>query len=521
MAFLFDNHVLDPGRRELHRGGERIALEPQVFDLLLYLVRNRDRVVSKDDLIAGVWGGRIVSDSTLASRITSARKAIGDSGEAQRLIRTLARKGIRFIGTVREGDEADSRPVAPTPVPAAPALPDKPSIAVLPFSNMSGDVEQEYFADGICEDLITALSKWRWFFVIARNSSFTYKGRDVDIREVGRELGVRYVLEGSVRKAGNQVRITAQLIDALNGTHLWAERYDGVAGDVFDLQDRISASIVAAIEPQLKSAEMQRIRLKRPENLAAYDYYLQALPHFYIQTLQGNDQARRLLGSAIESDPDYAIAHALLAYCIQQRRQQGWTDSFATEQGEGLRHIERALASGADDPTVLWIAGHMFTVLAQDRERGRLLIDRSLALNVNDAQAWSISGWNHSFSGQGQQAIDHLERALRLSPRDPMAHWFHTGIAAGNMVLGRFERMAEAASVGVQLGPNDSRNWRFYAIALAYCGRAADAKAAVRRMLELEPKFTLATVHLRVNQVEDRTRRVFLEGLRLAGVPAA
>ena len=520
-CFYFDDFALDTDRRELRRGDERVALGPQVFDLLAYLVRNRARVVSKDDILEAVWKGRIVSESTLTSHINAVRKALGDSGEAQRFVRTMQRKGIRFVGEVR----GEGRPPAlPSVAPTILALPDRPSIAVLPFTNMSGDPDQEYFADGMTEDLITALSRWRWFFVIARNSTFTYKGRSVDVREVGRQLGVRYVLEGSVRLgrlegAASRIRITAQLIDAGNGAHLWAERYDGVMDDVFDLQDRISASIVAAIEPQLRSAEMQRIHQKRPENLDAYDYYLQALPHFYNQTRQGNDQARSLLARAVECDAGYALAHALLAYCSQQRRQQGWTESFAAEQSEGLRHAERALACGGDNPAVLWIVGYMFTILGLDRERGRVLIDRSLSLNVNDAQAWCVSGWNHSYSGEGQNAIDDLERAIRLSPLDPMAHWFHAGIAAGNMVLGQFDRMAAAASLAVQLGPNDSRNWRFLAVALAHSGRKVEAAAAVRRLVELEPGVTLSSARARVDQVEPRTRKVFLEGLRLAGLP--
>jgi len=251
MLYLFDNISVDTGRRELRQHGELRAVEPQVFDLLEYLIRNRDRVVSREDLLVGVWNGRIVSESTIASRINAVRTAIGDNGEDQRLVRTVLRKGIRFVGAVRE----EPRPEATTTVTAAEqsrsvlSLPDRPSIAVLPFTNMGSDTEQDYFADGISEDIITALSKLRWFFVIARNSSFTYKGRAVDIRQVGHELGVRYVLEGSVRKGGGRVRISVQLIDAETGKHLWADRYDRDLTDIFALQDEITKKVVAAIEP--------------------------------------------------------------------------------------------------------------------------------------------------------------------------------------------------------------------------------------------------------------------------------
>src|ERR1700737_3185609 len=246
---MFGDHVLDTARRELSRGGEQIELEPQVFDLLAYLLRNRERVVSKEDLLASVCGGRIVSDATLDSRIAAARRVVGDSGAAQTLIRTFARKGVRFVGEVRE----EAKPAALAPEMAAEpgrpelALPDKPSIAVLPFANLSGDPEQEYFADGMVEEIITALSRIRWLFVIARNSSFTYKGQAVDVKQAGGELGVRYVLEGSGRKGGNRVRITAQLIDAVTGTHLWADRFDGLIEDVFELQDKVASSVAGVI----------------------------------------------------------------------------------------------------------------------------------------------------------------------------------------------------------------------------------------------------------------------------------
>ena len=269
MQYGFEDYVLDPERRELTRGSEAIAVGPQVFDLLLYLVQNREHVVSKDELLDVVWGGRIVSESTLTSHINAARKAIGDSGQEQRLIRTVARKGFRFVGDVREvqssddfssqkaelarSDEASSHALA---------LPDIPSIAVLPFMNLSGDPEQEYFADGVVDDIISALSRIRWLFVVARNSSFTYKGRAVDVKQVGRELGVRYVLEGSVRKAANRVRITGQLIDATTGGHLWADRFEGTLGDIFDLQDQLTENVVGAIAPQLERAEIERAKQK-------------------------------------------------------------------------------------------------------------------------------------------------------------------------------------------------------------------------------------------------------------------
>jgi TolB-like protein len=280
LRYLFEEYAFDTDRRELHRGADVVTIAPQVFDLLDYLIRNRQRVVTKDDLINAIWNGRIVSDGALTTRLNVARSAIGDSGEEQRLIKTLPRKDFRFVATVREaqgptGAEVADHSVEP-PKPAL-ALPEKPSVAVLPFANLSSDPEQEYFADGVVEDITMALSLFRWLFVIARNSSFTYKGRAVDVKQVGRELGVRYVLEGSVRKAGNRIRIAGQLIDAETGAHLWADRFEGALEDMFDLQDHVTASVVGAIAPKLQRAEIKRARRKPTENLDAYDHYLRGL----------------------------------------------------------------------------------------------------------------------------------------------------------------------------------------------------------------------------------------------------
>ena len=301
MILSFDDYEIDIERRELRRAEISVHVEPQVFDLLVYLVQNCDRVVSKDDLIASVWGGRIVSESTLTSRINAARTAVGDSGEEQKLIRTIARKGLRFVGTVHTQPNGVEATLASGPSPDAiqeqsrPALPlpDRPAIAVLPFVNMSGDPEQDYFSDGISEDIITALSKLRWFFVIARNSSFIYKGKAVHMKQVAEELGVGYVVEGSVRKGGDRVRITVQLNDVATGSHIWAERYDRELADVFAVQDEITEAIVAAIEPQLYAAENFRAQRKPPDSMDAWDLVMRALSHYWRVTRQELSSHRR------------------------------------------------------------------------------------------------------------------------------------------------------------------------------------------------------------------------------------
>jgi TolB-like protein len=314
LLFLFDNYALDTDRRELRHGAVAVPVEPKVFDLLAYLIKNRDRVASKDDLIAAIWDGRVVSESALTSRINAARCAIGDNGAAQRLIKTFARKGLRFVGAVRE----EAQPETPEL-----SLPDKPSIAVLPFANMSGNPEEDYFADGMAEEVITALSRCAWLFVIARNSSFTYKGKAVDVRQVGRELGVRYVLEGSVRRAGNRLRFTGQLIDCSSGAHIWADRFEGTTSDVFDLQDQFTASVVAAIEPRLRLAEIERLKHKPTANLDAYDLVLRAHQLADEFTAESMATALRHLEEALAIDPRYAAAMALAAYCRALLVQQG------------------------------------------------------------------------------------------------------------------------------------------------------------------------------------------------------
>jgi TolB-like protein len=304
LLYYFQNYVLDTERRELRHGADAVSLQPQVFDLLEYLIRNRERVVSKDNLIAGIWGGRIVSESALITRINAARGAIGDSGAEQRSIKTLPRKGVRFVAKVREQQASDVNARAMVQ-PGLP-LPDLPSLAVLPFQNMSGDPGEDYFADGVADEIITALSRFLQLFVIARNSSFTYKGRSVDVKQVGRELGVRYVLEGSVRKAVSRLRITAQLIDAIRGTHLWADRIDGTFGDIFDLQDRVTENVVGALAPKIEQAEIERTKHKPTDSLDAYDCYLRAMMYFHRWTTDSINDALRLFYRAIELDPAFA-----------------------------------------------------------------------------------------------------------------------------------------------------------------------------------------------------------------------
>jgi TolB-like protein len=353
LRYFFDDYVLDSDRRELHGGSGLIAIEPQVFDLLAYLVRNRQHVATKDDLFASVWQGRFVSESALTTRINAARRAVGDSGEEQRLIRTLRRKGFRFVGAVREESgpvAASAADIAPDPPALALPLPDRPSIAVLAFANMSSDPEQEHFADGMVEDIITSLSRLRWLFVIARTSTFFYKGRAIDVKQIGRELGVRYVLEGSVRRAAGRVRITAQLIEAETGTHVWAKRYERAVTDVFAVQDQITDEITCALEPEIGASERERARRKPPESLDAWELFQRGMWHLLQHNREGFIEAEAFFRKAITLDPAFAAPHAGVALVGFFRVVRALTDEPAPILVEMLEEASRAVALDPREP---------------------------------------------------------------------------------------------------------------------------------------------------------------------------
>src|SRR6266852_3363303 len=387
MTLGFGDCEIDLERRELWRAKRAVHVEPQVFDLLVYLVQNRDRVVSKDDVIASVWGGRIVSESTLTSRINAARNAVGDSGRKQLLIRTISRKGLRFIGAVQTQVDDNTPTQATDPPPdeirdvSRPALllPDRPAIAVLPFTNMSGDPEQEYFSDGISEDIITALSKLRWFFVIARNSSFVYKGKAVHMKQVAEELGVGYVVEGSVRKGGDRVRSTAQLNDVVTGSHIWAERDDRDLADVFAVQDEITEAIVAAIEPQLYAAENFRAKRKPPDSMDAWDLVMRALSYYWRVTRQDNVVAQALLEKATAIDPHYGQALGVLAASHTFSAHMGWAD-MATIVPIAERAALAAIRADSEDPWAHYALGCVYLLT---RSFDDSLAEFELALRLN------------------------------------------------------------------------------------------------------------------------------------------
>ena len=524
MTLSFDDYEIDVERRELRRAKTPVHVEPQVFDLLVYLVQNRDRVVSKDDLIASVWGGRSVSDSTLTSRINAARNAVGDSGAEKKLIRTIARKGLRFVGEVRTqptGTEpADAGGLPPDQIHegsrAALPLPDRPAIAVLPFVNMSGNLEQEYFSDGISEDIITALSKLRWFFVIARNSSFIYKGKAVHMKQIAEELGVGYVVEGSVRKGGDRVRITAQLNDVATGSHIWAERYDRSLADVFAVQDEITEAIVAAIEPQLYAAENFRAKRKPPDSMDAWDLVMRALSHYWRVTRQDNVVAQALLEKAIAIDPSYGQAHGVLATSHTFGAHMGWEDvAAATAVAE--RAALAAILADSEDP---WAHQALGSVYLFKRRFDDLLAEFELALrlNPNFSLAQGYYGLALSYSGRWEEADAAARRALRLSPRDPFSAVYY-GIAAYAQFSGRnYDEAIRLSREGIRQRSDFVGAHRVLTAAAGMAGQTDIAGVALQELRRAQPNISLAWIAGQMPIKLDAEREHYLEGFRRAGL---
>ena len=524
MLYLFEDYALDTEQRELHRGQAPVAIEPKVFDLLAFVIEHRQRVVSRDDLIAHVWNGRIVSESALARCISEARGAIGDDGEAQRLIKTLPRKGLRSVGPVREERqpsevaEAGTRPEKPAaPLP----LPDKPSIAVLAFTNMSGDPDQGYFSDGITEDIITGLSRFSELFVIARNSSFQYKGKSPDIRQVGRELGVRYVLEGSIRRAGDRVRISAQLVDAVTGAHRWGERYDRELKDVFAVQDEVSRAIVAILVAHVNKAEAERTLLKPPATWQAYDFFMRASVIYTAMRssfkLADLYEARRLLERSISLDPSYARAYAPLSY----------THLFAwmfplDEDHLSPTAVERAhrLARKAVelDPNLPIAHAHLGMVLTfqGQHEQSVAEFEKAIALNPNFTDWWF--GLALLRAGQPARAVQVVETHMRYDPFYVPAAPSVLGLA--RYMLNQYSEALPQLRECTSRAPNFRPGHVWLAATLAQLGRLDEAHAEAAEVLRIDLKYTIDGTERRTflyKRPEDAEH--LFDGLRKAGLP--
>ena len=505
MVVVFGQFRFDIDRRELHCGTGLIGLEPKAFDLLAFLVQHRDRVVSKDDLLRAVWHGRIVSEAALTTRLNAVRRALGDDGAAQRLIRTFNRKGIRFVGEVTEiADRITS---------------EKPSIAVLPFRNMTGDPEQEYFVDGVVEEITNAIAHYSWLFVIAGSASFRSKGKPVDLRRAARELGARYLLEGSVRRSGNRVRITGELVEATTDQQIWNHRFDGTLGDIFDMQDQVAAGVAGAIEPKLRLAEIERVSRKRTGSPDAYDLYLRAWAQGMKRTRDGMAESARLARRALDLDPGYAPAMARLAICQMMRRNRHWIPNEGPESDEGIRMARLAIANARDDAQVLDLAGLVLSNLVGDNDAALSSIERAIELNPNFATAHGHHGLVLAFLNRPAEAIISVQRAIQLSPVDPTMFAFYNALGLAHLTAGHYEE----ALGWIEAALRENSGLPALERKLSLCGhlgRDQETANTLRRLRELHPDPTIAGIgrDLPKGMVTEVVAR-FNDGLRKAGVP--
>jgi TolB-like protein len=513
----FAGYVLDVDRRELTRDGTPVPLEPQVFDLLVYLVSNRDHVVSKDELLASVWRGRIVSESTMAARLNAVRKAIGDTGDRQKLVRTYPRKGVRFVGEVRESDKNAVATSATRA--AATTLHGKPCLAVMPFANLSGDPGEEYFADGITEDLITELSRNRGFDVVARNSSFAFRGHAGDVRHIGRELRADYIVEGGVRRAGSMLRVTAQLCETEHGRQLWAERYDRGVADVFEVQADIAATVAARLDPEVGMAEQRRVARKSGDALEAWDYFRLGTKSFYSASADANREAQRLFRRAVELGPELAQAYGFLSYSIVLSMVYFDTDPTDARLTEAVELGRKAVELDERDALCRFMYGR---ALIAARRYDEALDELETAREINPNLAVIHCGLGDSLTYEGRigEAIPFFEAAIALSPHDPMRWAFLSYRALAHILAGEFEQAAKWAYKATRV-PN-CHYWPFShrVVALAHAGQTNELQAAVADLLRRKPDFSQAMAERRLFYIKDpKQLALYIDGLRKAGLP--
>ena len=499
---LFGPFVLDAGSGTLQPDGKVLAVGQRGLVLLEALVEAEGKVVAKAELMEKAWPGTIVEEGNLTVQIAALRKALGAAPDGQEWIVTVPRVGYRLV-----------RPNAVEATSPAP-----PALAVLPFANLSGDAEQEYFADGVVEDVITALSRFRNFSVIARNSSFAYKGRAVDVRQVAKELGVRYVLEGSVRRAGDRLRIAAQLVEANTGAHLWAEHFDGALAAVFDFQDRITEAVATLVEPHIQAAEIARSRAERPGSVAAYDILLQAVPKINKETDKDNAEAYALLTRALALEPDNALLLSHAAWALDHRGAMGWPPIGPDDRQKCTELARRGLQRAAGDPTVMGKCGIALIQTAKEYDWGMAVIESAAKANPNNMLIAAQAGVGHLHCGNVEDALAYFHRAIRLSPNDPDAHISMTGVAHAEMVLGNYAEALAWAARSLALNTTfDPTFWMLIA-ANAHLGRMAEARRFLEALKTFAPDVTIARI--RAGQAAKDPGRIepILEGLRLAGL---
>jgi len=510
MIFRFGPYSLDSERLELWNRDDLIAVQPQVFSLLVFLVENRERVVSKDEIFESVWDGRIVSDATLNARLNAARRAVGDSGKDQDIIRTFPRKGFRFVAMIT-GQAIDFSE------DARPEHFDRPSVAVLPFANLSNDLDQEYFSDGLSEDIITALSHVREFFVFARNTTFAYRGQTVDFTVIAGQLGVDYLLDGSVRRADRRVRVTATLIDCETKTNIWAEKYDRDLEDIFELQDDITRMVVGAIEPELNRQEQSRARRKPSEDLDAWDMYQQGVWHCWHDTKDHNDEAVRLLTQAIIRDSEFCQAHAFLALSLWRRVILQLTATPQPDLEEALRLSEKAISLDQGNAHAHWAAGAVYMQL-RNHELAREELGRAVRLNPSFAHAYQYLGWTMVYDNEPEEGIRMVQLAQALSPNDPVAWGMILIQAQAHVNKKDFAQAEKLARQAKLLADNLPVNCTILASS-GYTGNTKDAGELIAKVMEIAPDFAaskIKDVFPFKHQVDIDT---WTAGLCLSGVP--
>jgi TolB-like protein/cytochrome c-type biogenesis protein CcmH/NrfG len=505
----FDRFELDLTRGCVRMDGCELDLRPMAFRVLCHLAGHAGRLVAKEELQRAVWNRVVVSDDSLVQCIRQLRQALGD--DQHRLIKTVARRG--YLLDVQVSEHGVSR--SPPPL----ALPDKPSIAVLPFDNISGDPEEAYFADGIAEDLITALSRTASLFVIARNSSFAFRAMKHDVRTIGSSLGVRYVVEGAIRKSGPRLRLTVQLIEAASGDHLWAEKFDGALDQIFEFQDRIIATLIGAIAPKLRAVEIARAGRKRTDSLDAYDLVLRSLPLQAPMKKGSLGEAIGLLDRAIALSPAYSDALALGAWCRVLRPSNGDSSNAARDFREASDLARRALEADRSNPVALRSAGFVVLFTERDYQSAWDLIDRSLAIDPNSASSWAWRGWTSAFAGEAENATQELAKAIRLSPFDQWENTYSVGMTFAMLTSGRFEEGLRWARKSVLEGPHWGAAHRYLIGALLLTGQEGEARAAAQRYLALEPGFSLRRlVEIGPFRRTPDQERLF-DAMRQAGLP--
>jgi len=519
VIYRFGEHAIDTDLLELRHNEDTVAVEPQVFQLIVHLIENRDRVVGKEALIETIWAGRVVSDATLNSRVNAARRALGDDGKAQAVIRTYPRRGFRFVADVVPGGAA-THPAESAPQTVADAGDghEKPLIAVLPFDNRSGDPGQEYFVDGITEDLITALSRFRWAFVIARNTSFTFKDRATDVRNVAESLGARYVVEGSVRKAGKRIRVTAQLIDAPLDRHLWAKQYDREIEDMFALQDEIAEKVATAIQPVLESTEIMRAERKAPESLEAWDHVMRGRSLTMYLEKEANARARAHFEQALESDPVYVPALTGLAVTHCQDVLFNWS-AHPAESIATAREIAAQTARLNDNDAWIHCALGLALFLSKAPDDAIRHYRRALELNPSFAVAYGYLALQLAYAGEPEEAIEAAKRAMRLSPHDPEAFHFCIACSTAHYVAGRYEEALDWAREALRERQRVPAALRLVAAAHAQLNDLDTARSALDDVLAVTPQVTIGRIKSVFHFKRPGDLERYVEGLRKAGMP--